>query len=236
MGYKYELHCHCTQGSACSDFPVREMVRFYKEHGYDGMVLTDHFSGNSTFPADMPWQERVEKFCAIYDEARDEGRKIGLDVFFGMECSLMREKGNLRNATGNDFLFLNLTKEWLLEHEEAFGPDTRRMFDAVHEAGGFIIHAHPFLESSWIECIRLFPRHIDAVEIMNSGETTRWNEMTRQYAAHYDLPVTGGSDLHHAKDVHTLTCIETEKPCHTLDELTEEIRNRRVKVRRLDAE
>ena len=41
MGYYYDLHCHTAEGSACADFPVREMVRFYKERGYDGFVLAD---------------------------------------------------------------------------------------------------------------------------------------------------------------------------------------------------
>ena len=234
MGFKYELHCHCAEGSACSDFPVREMVRFYKEHGYDGMVLTDHFSGNSAIPDWNTWEERVEKHFAIYEEARDEGEKIGIDVFFGLEQSLQRVPGSLRQCTGNDFLFLGLTKEWLLTHKDIFTPDTRQLFDAVHAAGGFIIHAHPYLEAPWVECIRLYPRHIDAVEIINSGGVTGMNALVKQYAEHYDLPITGGSDLHHAADVNNLTVVETEKPCHTIEELITEIKERRVIVRRYD--
>lgn len=235
MSYRYELHCHSAEGSACSDFPAREMVRFYKAHGYDGMVLTDHFTGNSAIPDWMTWEERVERFYAIYQDARDEGEKIGLKVFFGMEYTLLKEADRLRSGTGNDFLLLGLTKEWLLAHREVFTPDTRRLFDAVHAAGGFIVHAHPFLEASWIDHIRLFPRHVDAVEIINSGDTTRWNALAKQYAEHYDLPITGGSDLHHARDEQNLTCVETEAPCSTVDELIDAIRTRRVTVRRLEA-
>ena len=37
-----------------------------------------------------------------------------------------------------------------------------------YKAGGYIIHAHPFLEEDWISHIQLFPQKEDAVEIMNT--------------------------------------------------------------------
>ena len=105
MGYYYDLHCHTKEGSDCSVFPVRDMVHYYKEHGYSGFVLADHFSGNSTFPGDLPWKERVDRFYGIYETALEEAEKIGgIKVFFGMEFSLRSRAENMQYCLGNDFV------------------------------------------------------------------------------------------------------------------------------------
>ena len=41
--YKYELHMHTSEGSACARNTGAEMVDFYANMGYAGMVVTDHF-------------------------------------------------------------------------------------------------------------------------------------------------------------------------------------------------
>lgn len=232
MGYLYEMHCHSREGSACSDFPVVDMVRFYKEKGYAGMVITDHFTGNCALPDGLSWQERVRQFYGIYERTAEEGRKIGIDVFFGLEYSITREGQGLRSSTGTDFLFLGLTLDWLLENGQAFVPRPNELLDAVHAAGGYIVHAHPFLEAAWVEYIRLLPRKVDAVEILNGCLDDKTNGMARQYAENYGLAITCGSDVHHATDAKVLTCVETQQPCHTVQALIAEIAARRVTVRR----
>ena len=228
MGYRYDLHCHTAQGSACSDFDVRDMVRFYRDHGYAGFVLADHFSGNSTLPWDMPWRERVERFWEIYDTACREAERIGdIKVFFGVEFSLRRKPEDIRYCTGNDFVITNLDKQWMLEHEEAFGVDFNAGFDAIRTAGGFIIHAHPFLEASWVKSIQLLPRKVDAVEIINCGLKDKANESAKWYADRYELPYAAGSDIHHANSP-MLAGVETDMPCESITQLVDAIRNRQV--------
>ena len=40
------------------------MARAHLEAGYTGIFVTDHFfNGNTAVPADLPWRERVERFC-----------------------------------------------------------------------------------------------------------------------------------------------------------------------------
>ena len=54
----------------------------YKEEGYTGIIVTDHFfNGNTTVPRDLPWEERVELFCKGYENAKAKGDEIGLDVY-----------------------------------------------------------------------------------------------------------------------------------------------------------
>ena len=86
MSYKYETHMHTAESSACATSTGAEMARAHKEAGYTGIFITDHFfNGNTTVPRELPWQERVARFCLGYEHAKQEGDKIGLQVFFGFE-------------------------------------------------------------------------------------------------------------------------------------------------------
>ncbi|MFP4662053.1 MAG: histidinol phosphatase, partial [Halanaerobiales bacterium] len=86
--FKYEIHTHTAEGSKCSSISAVELVHFYKEMGYSGICISDHFlNGNTTVPEEISWTERIELFCRGYEKAYTEGRKVGLDVFFGWEYS-----------------------------------------------------------------------------------------------------------------------------------------------------
>lgn len=189
MGYRYETHMHTSEGSRCGRSTAAEMVRAYKKLGYTGVFVTDHFfNGNCAVSGELPWTEKVERFCKGYENAKTEGDLIGLDVFFGFEYGLKN----------SDFLVYNLDKEWLLAHLDIDKWEPRKAFAAMHKGGGFIVHAHPFRERDYIEHIRLFPRDVDAVEVFNAAQREEpWtNERAKIYAMMYSLPKTAGSDSH----------------------------------------
>lgn len=188
MSYRYETHLHTCQGSACASATGREMARIHKNAGYSGIFITDHFfNGNTSVPEKLPWKKRVELFCRGYEEALEEGRKIGLQVFFGFEY----------NYHGAEFLVYNLNKKWLLEHEDIHQVSPRKAMAIMHEDGAFIVQAHPFRERNYIDHFQLFPRDIDAVEAINAANAPGENERAFQFAKMFDLPVTSGSDSHH---------------------------------------
>lgn len=191
MSYRYETHMHTSEGSACGKSAAAEMVRAYRDAGYDGIFVTDHFfNGNCAVPKGLPWEKRVELFCSGYEHARAEGEKIGLTVFFGLEW----------NTCGTEFLVYNLNRAWLLDHEDIDQMDTRKALAMMRRDGAFVIQAHPFRERDYIDHFQLFPRDIDGVEAINTahrGEAgKRMNERAFAYAAMFDLPVTSGSDCH----------------------------------------
>ena len=41
--YRYETHLHTSPVSKCGKVSVRENLEFYKELGYDGVFITNHF-------------------------------------------------------------------------------------------------------------------------------------------------------------------------------------------------
>lgn len=183
---------HTKEGSACSSSTGAEMARAHKEAGYTGIFVTDHFlNGNTTVPADLPWAQRIELFCKGYENAKAEGDRIGLQVFFGFEYGVDTA----------DFLVYNLNKEWLLAHEDIDKWNARKAFAAMRQDGGFVIQAHPFRERDYIDHIHLYPRDVDGVEAVNAAHCAideSMNDRAFIYARMYDLPVTAGSDSHHA--------------------------------------
>ena len=191
MGFRYDTHLHTSQASACAFSTGAEMARAYAAAGYTGIFVTDHFfNGNSCIPRELPWAERVERFCSGFAEAKAEGEKLGLQVFFGFEF----------NSDGAEFLIYNLDKQWLLEHENIDLMPTRKALSLMRQEGGFVVQAHPFRERGYLDHIQLYPRDVDAVEAINSShfgeEGRKMNERAFLYAKMFDLPVTAGSDSH----------------------------------------
>lgn len=212
--YKYEMHCHTSEVSRCSHISGAELAEFYKSAGYDGLVVTDHFfNGNCAVPRELDWTEKVELFVTGYENAKKRGDQIGLDVFFGWEFTYV---------DGTDFLTYGLDKQWLLKNRDC---DTMRITDycnLVHGSGGYVVQAHPFREDSYIEMIRLLPRHVDAVETLNAGRTDFQNRMADVYADSYGIMKFCGSDNHRGMQ-DRLAVLETDKRAKSSADILAEV-------------
>lgn len=194
--FLYETHMHTSESSACAHNTGAEMARAYKEAGYTGIIVTDHFFyGNTAVNRRLPWSEWVEQFCLGYEHAREEGEKIGLQVFFGWEAGYH----------GTEFLIYGLDKEWLLAHPEIKEASVEEQYTLVHEGGGIVSHAHPYREEDYIPEIRLYPEYVDAVEgvnamhssdVSNAHKNPLFNERALAYGREHNLPFTAGSDQH----------------------------------------
>lgn len=185
--YRYEMHTHTSEVSRCGQISAVELVRTYKDLGFSGLCITDHFlNGNTTVPHDLPWDEQIALFCQGYHKAYLEGKRLGISVFFGWEYSFR----------GTDLLTYGLGPEWLLAHPEIMELHMNEYCDLVHEHGGFIAHAHPFREADYIDLIRLLPRKVEAVEVINACRTDFENALADQYADNYGLLKIAGSDNH----------------------------------------
>ena len=182
--YRYETHLHTSQGSACGKCTGEEMAEAYKEAGYTGIFVTDHFFyGNTAVDRSLPWEEWVESYCKGFEQAKKTGDRIGLQVFFGWEASY----------NGIDFLVYGLDKQWLKSHPEIRDCTVEEQYKMVKRDGGMVIHAHPFREADYIPEIKLYPEWVDGVEVVNSSHRNPdFNTKAYEYAEKYDLPQTGG--------------------------------------------
>ena len=199
--YLYETHLHTSRGSACAICSPVEAAKAYHEAGYSGIIITEHnWGGNTAVPRYLAWPEWVEQFTRGYHEARRWGDSHGLSVFWGYEAGF----------DGTEFLVLGLEPEFLLKYPQIKRAGVAEQYRIVKEAGGFVVHAHPYRSAYYIPEIRLFPQYVDAVEGINATHHNRFmqdnygyfrsdeifNSQAVEYANKYNLPMTAGSDAH----------------------------------------
>ena len=202
--YLYETHLHTYPVSKCAKASVRENMEFYKELGYAGVFITNHFvDGNINYDQSASYEEVLKYYFSDYEEAKEIGQEIGLSVFFGVEMSY---------RGGTDFLVYGLSPQWYLEHPEIKDMKKSEQMPYLMEHGALVIHAHPFREASYIDHIRLFPRCVQGVEIYNACRTDFENEMARQYAENYGLIPFAGTDNHVAGKQILLGGMQSEEP------------------------
>ena len=202
MSYLYETHMHTCQASACGRSTGREHARFYKDAGYTGIIVTDHFfGGNTAVDRSLPWKERVNWFWSGYEDAKEEGDRIGLDVFFGLE----------QNYSGDEYLIYGLTKEYMTEHPEMEHWNRRQQLEEVHRAGGCVIQAHPFRIRGYMNRIRVGTAFCDGIEAANRGNEALDDARARRMGLAMNLVMTAGSDNHWSRPESPIYGVALEK-------------------------
>lgn len=194
--YLYETHLHTSESSACARSTGAEMARACKEYGYTGIFVTDHnWGGNTCVDTGLPWDVWVDQFCLGYENAKAEGDNIGLDVFFGYEAGY----------DGTEFLLYGIDKAWMKAHPELKDISVEEQYGLVHEAGGLVMHAHPYREEAYIPEVRLFPDFVDGVEGINAAhlwystalrDKTVYDKRAVAYGRAHGFPMSAGSDIH----------------------------------------
>ncbi len=91
-------------------------------------------------------------------------------------------------------------RQWLGSRGDAYVPmapfSPCRCIEAIHEAGGLAVLAHPTIRTvdRWIES--LVRMGLDGVEVYRPGRQGNEQLYVEKAATHFGLFVTGGSDLH----------------------------------------
>ncbi len=198
--FKYELHMHTSESSACGKNNIHEMIKKYKAEGYAGAVITNHFFyGNTCIDRTLPPEEFVKQFCAPYFEGLATAKELDFDLLFGIEENL---------GGGKEFLIYGITPQFLLEHTYLFAPEMNtspyrfKMLECwVTEAkkcGTLIALAHPFRSRAYIKDPDYLPDSslYEAVEVYNYCNTPEDNQKAMDFFADSDKIKISGSDLH----------------------------------------
>jgi hypothetical protein len=219
--YKYETHLHTAPVSKCAKCGVRENLEFYKKLGYDGVFITNHFlDGNVSVDRSLPYNEQIEFYFSDYEEGVRLSKEIGIKVFFGVEIS----------NRGTDFLVYGLDKEWFLSHPEIMQMKKSEELKLFMDSGALVIQAHPFREAGYIDHIRLFPRCVHGVEILNASMNDFVNEMAKHYADSYSLIHFAGSDNHVAGNRSYYAGMETEMPIESEADFVRKVLNGEMRI------
>ena len=207
--YMYETHLHTSPVSRCARASVRENMEFYKFLGYDGIFITNHFlDGNINIDDDVAYREKIEFYFSDYEVAKSLENEIGIKVFCGVEMSYR----------GTDFLVYGLDKEWYLAHPEIMDMKKTDELAFLMDNGALVIQAHPYREADYIDYIRLLPRSVQGVEVVNATMSDETNDMAKRYADQYGLLKFAGSDNHSAGNRTRLAGVCSETPIGDVNE------------------
>lgn len=211
---KIELHMHCSEISNCGKSSYVDMIRRYKELGYDAVVMTDHYTrANAEEKCDRVAGGFMGYYDSIYQKAKKEGERIGLLVLKGYE---LRLDGFL-----NDYLIFGMHDSVARKSDMLLSSSNRGLFDLANDEGFLVYQAHPFRNG--MKIVRPGLLHGIEVRNMNPSHDSR-NDIAEMWAKKYSLPTISGSDAHNVNDTGTGGII-TEREIENMDDLVRVLRD-----------
>lgn len=191
--YKYELHCHCREISPCGWLSARETAALYKQAGYDGIVLTDHFRTDIIELLDGDsWEKKVNSLWKPYNELKKEYEDTDFFIGRGLEIRF--------DNNGNDILLYGFSDELFLKEGEKWVTMGLPAFYEKYQSEMLLIQAHPNRKATTYQEPLTY---LHGIEIKNtSPRNANYNEISEQTAKENSwLIATGGSDCHRREDV-----------------------------------
>ena len=122
--YLLDTHVHTSEVSSCGKVEAAQMVRYYKEAGYNGIIITDHYY-KEYFESMLEgsWEEKTDIYLSGYRAALDEGKRIGVDVFPGMEIRF--------HDSPDDYLIFGIDEEYLLNNPKLYNHTLKSYRDSI---------------------------------------------------------------------------------------------------------
>jgi len=220
VSYKYELHCHTAEVSQCAAMGAEDVVKNYKEHGYDGIVITDHYS-ELTFRKHHLFspQNEVDFYLSGYRKAL-ECAGDDFTVLLGMELRFY--------LNPNDYLIYGIDEAFIRNNGNLMTYYPKKFSALAKENDLIFLQAHPFRPYVY----RCNPKYIDGCEIYNAkGEKDGINEKAEKWAEKNNMQIRmGGADFHRESHIENMSGIITEEPIKTNADLKRILRNKKFTI------
>lgn len=188
--YKYELHMHTKEGSACGVDTVHDMIKKYKSLGYTGMVVTNHFyCGNTSVDRKLPWKDFVMEYARAYYEGQKTAKELDFDLLFGIEQGY---------GGGREILIYGVEPEFIAERPFLIEENLELWSKEIRQAGGFVAYAHPFRNRNYIKDPGEVPdlKYADGIEVHNYCNQPEDNEKAQRIFGNSGTILIAGSDMH----------------------------------------
>lgn len=183
--YKIETHAHTNPVSRCSILKPDELVRIYKENGYDAVTVTNHYVAADCMR--MSKDDYTKAFLSDYYAAKNEGEKLGIKVILGAELNF--------TTAPNDYLVYGIDEDDLYQIYDLMSGDYSDFYSGFAGKGDrLFIQAHPFRDRmadtdfDYLDGFEVFNMHINHNSRVAKAEKT--------IASHPELIGTCGSDAH----------------------------------------
>ncbi len=183
--YKIELHLHTPIVSCCGKVAPEEIVRRYKQAGYAGITVTDHYH---MYYFQDPGKN-LDTFLEGYRQVKAIAEEEGLAVYYGAELRF--------TENSNDYLLYGFREELLTEPEQICRMGIAAFSELARENGALLIQAHPFRKG----CVPVAPYLVDGVEAINRHDVhDNKNHLAMAFADRYGMRKISSGDFHDPED------------------------------------
>ncbi len=208
--FKTELHAHTRPVSGCSDIPAKSLVEMYAECGYDTLTITNHFIPKDT---KLSKPEFIKYYMNDYYTAEEYGKKLGINVIFGVEYRL--------GENWNDYLIYGVDENDLEELFEKANLSIDEFYEQFKSDKRVILQAHPFRDGI-VQTLS-----VDGYEVYNMHpHHNQRTALAARFARDNDMLITCGSDCHHFGTEGCIALLSKENPKDSF-ELAELIKSRK---------
>ena len=182
-------------------FSPEAIIKAAHKKGLDGIAITDH---NTT----AGWKRAIEA-----------AKKLNVQLILGEEIKIKKEGKTLGEILGY----------FLKEEINPKGKTAEQIIEEIKNQGGIAIIAHPHHWRKPFKEMEKYCSLVDGIEVFNSrSQSKNGNAKALEFAKRRNLPMTAGSDCHSPLEVGRAF---VESNAKNLDELKEDILNKRVKIR-----
>jgi hypothetical protein len=191
--YQYEMHCHTAETSPCGILAAAEVADGFKEAGYRGVFITDHFYSRFFETKGMkklPWEQQAQKYLAGYRAAKKRGDEIGLKVFLALEVQ--------PEDTPFEYLVYGPDERFILEQGPFYRLPAREMSALMRSHGYLVFQAHPYRFGLSPDD----PQNFDGIELVNTQPRNfSHNRRALDFAFSHDVMLIAGGDVHMKGDI-----------------------------------
>ena len=191
--FKLETHLHTKYSSSCGKLDAETILRGYREAGYSGIVVTDHYSRKlfAVLHAEhYSLQDKWQMFLDGYNRLKEMAPNYGIRIYRGVEIRF--------DENDNDYLLYNFPDELIYDGEEVFPLGIAGFAPRYRRTDAVLFQAHPFRDT----CTPAPAWCLDGVEVRNCHPRQKnHNELAQQYAQEHQLRRLCGSDCHQLPDI-----------------------------------
>ncbi|MBD9097772.1 MAG: hypothetical protein EGP89_02765 [Ruminococcaceae bacterium] len=188
--FRYELHMHSREGSACGQSSIEDMISSYHRLGFAGAAVTNHFlGGNTAIDRTLPWEALIEAYSLAYTRGKEFAKTLDFDLLFGIEQGY---------GKGKEFLAYGFEPSFLTERPFLRDAELSVWAREIHAVGGYLGFAHPFRVRPYITDPDEMPDMTlaDGFEGYNMFNSPEENERAVKLLSAPGKVCTAGSDLH----------------------------------------
>lgn len=187
---KLELHVHTKENDLVAKVGGAGIVNLYKDAGYDGIVITDHYFAMfyDWFKDELDMNDHrriIDRWLKGYRAAKEEGERLNFTVLLGAE---VRFDGPMIN----DYLIYGIDEEFLYNAPLLNKLSGLEELLPLLPENALVVQAHPFRDNMTVRS----PENIFGIEVYNGGTPDIRNRMAKDFARYYNKPMTSGSDFH----------------------------------------